>query len=97
MKGDGRFDLDSAFDSGFASETVTRYDPDTTFEPAPGYESTDKFDPTVGAFNPSVAYDPAAKLDQSLASPLSPEEEPSEADSSEASGDITQVTRVKEV
>ncbi|KAK4323483.1 hypothetical protein Pmani_005798 [Petrolisthes manimaculis] len=97
MKGEGRYDIDSAFDSGFASETVTRYDPDTTFDPAPGYESTDKFDPTQGAYNPSVAYDPVSKFDPTLTSPLSPEDEPSEADSSEASGDISQVTRVKEV
>ncbi|XP_042881181.1 microtubule-associated protein futsch-like isoform X2 [Penaeus japonicus] len=39
----------------------------------------------------------ASRFDPTLTSPLSPEEEPSEADSSEASGDVSQVSRVKEV
>ncbi|XP_042203284.1 uncharacterized protein LOC121853307 isoform X17 [Homarus americanus] len=39
----------------------------------------------------------ASHFDPTLTSPLSPEEEPSEADSSEASGDICKVSRVKEV
>ncbi|XP_071544343.1 uncharacterized protein Spn isoform X4 [Panulirus ornatus] len=39
----------------------------------------------------------ASHFDPSLTSPLSPEDEPSEADSSEASGDVYQVSRVKEV
>ena len=39
----------------------------------------------------------ASHFDPTLASPLSPEEEPSEADSLEDNGDICQVSRVKEV
>lgn len=39
----------------------------------------------------------ASQFDPTLTSPLSPEDEPSEADSSEASGDTFQVHRVKEV
>lgn len=39
----------------------------------------------------------ASRFDPTLTSPLSPEEEPSEADSSEASGDVSQVSRAKEV
>ncbi|XP_063612256.1 neurabin-1-like isoform X2 [Penaeus indicus] len=39
----------------------------------------------------------ASRFDPALTSPLSPEEEPSEADSSEASGDVSQVSRAKEV
>ncbi|XP_069165706.1 serine-rich adhesin for platelets isoform X4 [Procambarus clarkii] len=39
----------------------------------------------------------ASHFDPTLTSPLSPEDEPSEADSSEISGDVYQVSRVKEV
>ncbi|XP_068231055.1 LOW QUALITY PROTEIN: uncharacterized protein [Palaemon carinicauda] len=51
------------------------------------------FGPNEDEFDTRVA----SHFDQTLASPLSPEDEPSEADSSEEAGDIGQVSRVKEV
>ncbi|XP_066987190.1 uncharacterized protein [Macrobrachium rosenbergii] len=51
------------------------------------------FAPNEDEFDTRVA----SHFDATLASPLSPEDEPSEADSSEETGDICQVSRVKEV
>ncbi|XP_064099799.1 uncharacterized protein LOC135210852 isoform X4 [Macrobrachium nipponense] len=51
------------------------------------------FGPNVDEFDARIA----SHFDATLASPLSPEDEPSEADSSEETGDICQVSRVKEV
>ncbi|KAK7074064.1 protein phosphatase 1 regulatory, partial [Halocaridina rubra] len=81
-------------------ESLPSVPPHYDIPPAVPPHYTDAVPPIPRHYGPSEdEFDTriASHFDPTLASPLSPEDEPSEADSSEASGDVCQVNRVKEV